>query len=124
MWITWLQLIDAFENYVNASNASGLRLLHKLTADHLFFNPDLRMRVYLAAQVFSNRVAHALQVQGKPGTEETKKFVENMNDFFDCMNANKICTQFEFKSVYRTPLDRRLHWLENDFLNYFQDWRN
>lgn len=124
MWITWLQLIDAFENDVNASNASGLRILHKLTADHLFLNPYLRMRVYLAAQVFSNRVAHALSVQGKAGTEETAKFVKNMNDFFDCLNANRICTQFEFKSVYRTPLDRRLHWLEIDFLNYFQDWRN
>ena len=59
MWITWLQLIDAFENDVNSSNVSGLRLLHKLTADHIFLNPCLRMRVYLAAQVFSNRVAHA-----------------------------------------------------------------
>ena len=99
MWITWLQLIDAFENYVNASNASS--------ADHLFLNPYLRMRVYLPAQVFSNRVAFALQVQGKPGTAETTKFVKNMNDFFDCLNANKICTQFEFKSVYRTPLRQK-----------------
>ena len=40
------------------------------------------MRVHLAAQVFSNKVTLALQVQGKPGTKETKKFVENMNDFF------------------------------------------
>ena len=88
MWITWLQLIDAFENDVNASNASGLRLLHKLTSDHLFLNPYLRMRVYLAAQVFSNRVALALSVQGKVGTEETEKFVKNINDFFDCLNAN------------------------------------
>ena len=78
------------------------------------------MRVHLAAQVFSNKVTLALQVQGKPGTKETKKFVENMNDFFS-LNANKICTLFEFKSVYRTPLDGRLHWLENDLLNYFQD---
>ena len=123
MWITWLQLIDAFENDVNASNASGLRLLHKLTSDHLFLNPYLRMRVYLAAQVFSNRVALALSVQGKAGTEETEKFVKNMNDFFDCLNANRIYTQFEFKSVYRSPSDRRLEWLQNDFLKYFQDWK-
>lgn len=124
MWITWLQLIDAFENDVNSSNVSGLRLLHKLTADHIFLNPYLRMRVYLAAQVFSNRVAHAITEQGKPGTEETVKFVQNMNDFFDCLNANRIYTQYEFKSVYRTPTDRRLHWLENDFLKYFQDWKD
>ena len=62
--------------------------------------------------------------QYKAGTEETAKFVKNMNDVFDCLNANRICTQFEFKSMYRTPLDRRLHLLESDFLNYFQDWRN
>ena len=39
MWVTWLQFIDAFENDVNSTNASGLRLLHKLTADHIFLNP-------------------------------------------------------------------------------------
>ena len=33
-------------------------------------------------------------------------------------------TQYEFKSVYRTPTGRRLHWLENDFLKYFQDWKD
>ena len=43
---------------------------------------------------------------------------------FDCLNANRINTQFEFKSVYRTQLDGRLHWLENDFLKYFQDWKD
>ena len=82
------------------------------------------MRVYLAAQVFSNRAAHAITEQGKPGTEETVKFVQNMNDFFDCLNANRMYTQYEFKSVYHTPTDRRLHWLENDFLKYFQDWKD
>lgn len=80
MWVTWLQLIDAFENDVNLTNASGLRLLHKLSADHIFLNPYLRMRVYLTVQVFSNRVAHAITEQGKPGIQET--FVKYMNDFF------------------------------------------
>ena len=124
MWISWLQLIDAFENDVNESNASGLRLLHKLTADHLFLNPFLRMRVYLAAQVFSNRVATAITIQGKHGTEETAKFVQNMNDFFDCMNANRVYTELEFRSVYRNPADRRLAWLEGEFLKYFEDWKD
>ena len=105
------------------SNVSGLRLLHELTSDHLFLNPYLRMRVYLAAQVFSSRVALPLSVQGKAGTEETRKFVKSMNDFFDCLNVNRIYTQFEFKSVYHTPLDNRFHWLQNDFLKYFQDWK-
>ena len=73
------------------------------------------MRVYLTVQVFSNRVAHAITEQGKPGTQETVKFVKHMNDFFDCLNANRINTQFEFKNVYCTQLDGRLHWLEDDF---------
>lgn len=33
-------------------------------------------------------------------------------------------TQFEFKSVYRNRLDRRLTWLEGEFLKYFQDWKD
>jgi len=100
MWVTWLPLIDAFENDVNSTNASGLRLLHKLTADHIFLNPYLRMRVYLTVQVFSNRVPHAITEQGKPGIQETVKFVKHMIDFFDCLNSNRINTQFECKSVY------------------------
>ena len=100
MWVTWLQLIEVFENDVNSTNASGLRLLHKLTAGHIFLNPYLRMRVYSTALVFSNRVAHAITEQGKPGTQETVKFVKHMNDFFDCLNSNRINKQFECKSVY------------------------
>lgn len=123
MWITWLQLIDAFENDVNESNASGLRILHKLNTNHLFLNPYLRMRVYLAAQVFSNRVACAMTVQGKAGTEETAKFVKHMNDFFDCLNANKVYTKFQFRSVYRAPDDQRLVWLKSEFIKYFEDWK-
>ena len=80
------------------------------------------MRVYLAAQLFSNRVACAMMVQGKAGTEETAKFVKHMDDFFDCLNANRIYTKFEFKSVYRAPDDSRLVWLKFEFLKYFQDW--
>ena len=98
-------------------------MLHKLTADHLFLNPYLRMMVYLAAQVFSNRVAQAITIQGKQGTYETAKFVQNMNDFFDCLNANRVCTQFEHKSVYRNSGDRRLLGLESEFLKYFADWK-
>ena len=122
MWISWLQLIDAFENDINESNASGLRILHKLNSNHLFLNPYVRMRVYLAAQVFSNRVACALTVQGKQGTEETAMLVKHMNDFFDCMNANRVFTKFEFKSVHRSPDDRWLISLKTEFLKYFQDW--
>ena len=80
--------------------------------------------MYLAAQVFSNRVANAITIKGKGGTEETAKFVRNMNEFFDCLNANRVFPQFEFKSIYQSPFDRRLVWLEGEFLKYFQDWKN
>ena len=77
----------------------------------------------MAAQVFSNRVACALTVQGNTGTKETAKFVKHMNDFFDCLNANKVHTKFEFRSVYRAPDDHSLVWLKNVFLKYFQAWK-
>ena len=108
MMISWLQLNDAFENDVSQSNASGLRILYKLNANHLFLNRYLRMRVYLAAQVFSNRVACAMTIQGRKGTKETAKFVKNMNDFFEYMNANRVYTKFEFISLYPSSNDGRL----------------
>ena len=70
MWISWLQLIDAFENDINESNASGLRILHKFNSNHLFLNPYLRIRVYLY-QMFSNSVACALTVQDNPDARNT-----------------------------------------------------
>ena len=61
------------------------------------------MRVYLAAQVhvYSNRVACALTVQGKPGTEETAMFVKHMNDYFYCLNANRVFTTSFTQSLHR-----------------------
>ena len=47
-----------------------------------------------------------------------------MNEFFDCLNANRVFPQFEFKSVYQSPLNTRLVWLEGEFLKDFQDWKN
>ena len=81
------------------------------------------MKVYLAAQVFSNRVACALTVQGNTGTKETAKFVKHMNDFFYCLIANKVQTKFESRSVYHAPDNHRLVWLKNVFLKSFQNWK-
>ena len=44
-----------------------------------------------------------------------------MNDF-DCLNANRI--GLNLKVLYRAKLHGRLHWLENDFLKYFKDWKD
>ena len=46
------------------------------------------------------------------------------NDCFDCLNANRFHTQYRINSVYCTPLDWRLHWLQSNFLKYFQDWKD
>ena len=54
--IRWKHLVDLVKGEVgkNADQTTGLRRLHHLGYEHVFLNPSLRMRVYLAAQVCQN----------------------------------------------------------------------
>lgn len=47
--ISWKHILDVYE--WDFSSPSSLRMLHKLTEEHLHLTPALRMKVKLAAQV-------------------------------------------------------------------------
>ena len=50
--ISLQHIINLYEWDLEMKRCSpGLRILHKLTEDHIAFNPSLRMRVSLAVQV-------------------------------------------------------------------------
>ena len=62
----------------------GLRLLPRITTDHIKLTSYSVMRVDMAAQVLSSSMACVLKEFGIVGTAE---FCKKMHNFFDCFNV-------------------------------------
>ena len=84
------------------------------------------MKVYLAAQVLSNTVVIALCWHHPNGGEETAKFCEMVNKFFDCRNTRSTTEQTrkqnECLAPYSSLDDWQFEWLQIVFLAYLDDW--
>ena len=97
---------------------NGLKLLPKLTYDHINLNSYSVMRVSLAAQVLSASVAAEAAA--------TAKFCEMVDSFFDCMNVRST-TEHErkrkpFLAPYTSVENERFRWLV-EFLEYLRRWK-
>lgn len=80
----------------------------------------------VAAQVLTSTVADAIEMLHGEHTSETVQFIRHMDRFFDCLNV-RCLGEAEKKrksdlKEYRLVDDERLHYLLNDFLNYFKEW--
>ncbi|XP_071476835.1 uncharacterized protein [Diadema antillarum] len=135
--ISWRHILDvnAWDTgHINPDGtAQGLRMLNKITAEHLNLTPSSRMRVSLAAQVLSTSMASALKMQqqqsSKPlETSSTITFIEYFNQFFDCMNVSNISQHIKSRNPalapYKSVDDWRLLWLEEDFLGLLDEWES
>ena len=104
-----------------------LSVLPNLTRNHIDLTAFSTMRVSLAAEIMSEKVACALERYVGPHTSETVKFIRIMNKFFDCMNTRNLSeaarTRNENKRAYTSPDDERLNWLTGEFLDYFTAWK-
>lgn len=108
-------------------DAPGLRLLPRIKFEHINLTPRLRMRVNLAAQVLSESVGKALVVQGNYLTSETRLFISNFDQFFDCLNVSRLLQDVKSRKRARAPYttadDWRFKWLKDDFLEkYINEW--
>lgn len=56
---------EIVEDYLKATTSSDFKLAYKLSERHLNVSGTLRQNVKLAAQLFSNRLAHALMYCGE-----------------------------------------------------------
>ncbi len=105
----------------------GLHQLPKITPDHINLTSFSKMKVNLAAQVLSSTVAIALrQLYIDGSAEETARFCEMMNRFFDCLNVQSTSEHTrkrnDFLAPYSSPGDEHLNWLQNTFLVYLRQW--
>lgn len=80
--------------FYNKDSKLNLRLTPKLTNAHIYPGPFEKMRVFLAAQVFSESVAAGMNTYlalGQPPFESklTIDFIKKMDNLFDIFNSSK-----------------------------------
>ena len=79
----------------------GLKMLNKLTSDHINLTPFSVTRVRLAAQVLSETVGSVLNSFGPADAAGTAKCCLMMDHFFDCLNVENT---MEYKVMQKTFL--------------------
>jgi hypothetical protein len=84
------------------------------------------MKVKLAAQVLSRRMGLALRALKSDDLAETIIFVETFNKWFDLMNVRSLAEGYrtlnEDVKPFTSSDDCRLKWLEEDFIQYLDNW--
>lgn len=85
--------------YVN----SGLKLLPKITYDHINLNSYYVMRVNVAAQLLSATVAAVLKHFGPADAGATSEFCAMVDGFFDCLNARSKTEHETKRKPFLTP---------------------
>ena len=121
--ISWLHIVNLYKDH-----CTGLyKRCNKLTRAHINLTPFGCMKVNLAAQVLSSTVADAVEMLYGENTAETVKFIRHMNKFFDCMNVHSLSEaprkRNENVKPYTSVDDPRIEYLTNEFLKYFDDWK-
>ena len=105
----------------------GLKLLPKLTNDHINLNSYSKMTVKYAVQVLSASVSKVMKEFGTDESKGTATFCEMMDNFFDCMNVRSYkeadYKRKPFLKPYSSQSDPRFDWLKNVFIKYLRDWK-
>lgn len=104
---------------------------HKLTKAHVKLTSFSVMTVLLATQVFSNSVAQCIEeLSGHESmkgydTSELVLFIRLMNRFFDVVNGKDKDGEGNNpdKFPFTSSDDARLSFLQNDFLQFFEQWK-
>ena len=104
----------------------GLKLLPKLTADHIFLNSYSVMKVKLATQILSFSVGKVLDSFGYPEAKGTSEFCLKFDSFFDCFNVRNtkehLLKRKDFLKPYTEVDDFRFAWLDI-FIQYLENWK-
>ena len=122
-YILWQHIAQLF--YQDAE--SGLKLLPRITYDHIKLNSYSTMRVDMAAQVLSATVSAVMKSFSPPDTAATPKLCEMIDLYFNCLNLRSTVEyqrkRKPFLAPYTSVHDQRYLWLENEFLRYLREWK-
>ena len=129
MWNDGLYLLwEHIANWYHSDIDNGLKLLPRLSYDHIKLTSYSVMRVSLAAQILSASVSSVLYEYGSHAESGTAKFCEMFDKFFDCLNVRSRKEHLLKRKPYLAPYtmedDFRFNWLENEFLTYLSSWKD
>ena len=111
----------------HADSENDLKYFPRLTQDHISLTPYSVMNVRLVAQVLSETLGNILKESGSADDAEIAGLILKVDRLFDCCNfrntkENKESIQ-PFLAKYESQNDERFNWLKNEFLKYFEDWK-
>ncbi|KXJ07724.1 DNA transposase THAP9 [Exaiptasia diaphana] len=122
LYVLWEHIASMF--YQDVENS--LKLLPRLTFEHINLTAYSVMRVNLAAQVLSASVANVLKAFGPPEAAATAKLCEMVDKVFDCLNVRSTKEHQRkrkpFLAPYTSVNDQRFEFLMK-FLDYLKDWK-
>ena len=84
---------------------SPLKVLPKITYDHISLTPYSVMRVDLAAQILSSTMASVLSHHGGNELSGTSKYCDMIDKFFDCMSVSEHIRKHKNKVAPYTATD-------------------
>ena len=114
-YLLWERIVKIYHEDLE----NGLKILPKISNDHVYLNSYSVVTVKYAAQVLSKTMLIALSQYGSPDTSETARLSYMINNFFDGLNVRS--TTEAVKDGIKN--NQRLQWLENTFLNYLNQWK-
>lgn len=122
-YLLWSHIIQMY----NEDMKNGLKLLPRITDQHVFLNPYSVMTVKYAVQVFSKSMSIALSEFGPKQATETAIYCKMWDSFFDCLNVRNLEEHSRkrkpFLKPYKDQDDERFQWMQEVFLKYFSDWK-
>lgn len=118
--------IKYLQEFYAKDKSKSYRLAPKLTDDHLHPSSFKKMKVKLAAQLFSNTVVTALSTYIDLGVisqtaETTVDFIAKMDKLFDVFNSNKLVTPKKYNLPFNGS-DHQINFLA-DMSNLFLQMR-
>ena len=123
-YVLWQYIVQMFRE----DQENGLKLLPRITSDHVRLTSYSVMKVNLAAQVLSSTMAAVLTKFGAPEASATAKYCSMMDKFFDCLNVRSLQEHERKRKPLPAPYtdinDERFTFLENEFLGYFHEWKD
>ena len=121
--VSWMHIVDLYKDHCTGV----FRLCPKLSRAHIDITSFGAMKLSLAAQVLSTTVANALEMVYGDRTSATTEFIRHMDKFFDCLNVRNLNEGQQKRKdnlkPFTDPNDPRLDYLTDDFLKYFEDWK-
>ena len=124
MYLLWKHVSVMY----NEDLECGLKLLPKLTADHIYLNSYSVMKVKLATQILSRSVGNVLQTFGPPEAKKTAEFCLKFDDFFDIFNVRYPRAHKDTKKKFLQPFSggkmdaKRFKFLDS-FVQYLDEWK-